>query len=337
MSRTLPRGSRGNRTIVMVARFRELGILVFLAVFMLAATTQSPNFLTGDNLSNIVVDTSLLVIVAVAETTVILARQLDLSVGSMLGVCALSVGFILKANPGMPLIVALLLGIVIGALLGTVNGLIIAVGRVPAIIATLGTLSIYRGVNYVIAGTAQVNPEDLPQSLMDLTRTSPVGVPWLVLFAGVVALVIGVALRSTRPGRAVYAIGSNPAAAALRGVRVSRLVFGMFVLCGALCGLAGVLYAGRYGTVNPDAGDGVELQAIAAVVVGGTNLFGGSGSVLGTVLGCLLLGTITNALAILNLSEYWQEAVYGVFILAAVMTDSTIRERMQKALKGARL
>jgi rhamnose transport system permease protein len=334
MIHTLPFWGQQRAVVITLARFRALGILAFLALFVLAASFQAPNFLTISNLENITVDISLLTIVAVGEALVIIARQIDLSVGSILGVCGIAVGFFLKAHPGFPVPLALLMGLGLGVLLGVGNGFVVTVIRVPAIITTLGTLSIYRGLAYIVSGAHQVNPEDLPQGLINLAQTSPLRIPWLVIIALSIALVAGICLQLTRPGRELYAVGSNPTAASFRGLRVGVVVFSTLVICGALSGLAGVLYAGRYATVNPDAGVGFELQVIAAVVVGGVNIFGGSGSILGAVLGCLLLGTISNVLALLNLSEYWQEAIQGGIILAAVTVDTELRLRLQQALRG---
>jgi rhamnose transport system permease protein len=204
--------------------------------------------------------------------------------------------------------------------------------RVPAIIATLGTLSVYRGLIFIVSGGRQVEAHDIPPELVRLSQTSPIGVPWIVIFALVVAGIVHFLLRYTRAGREIYAIGSNPVAARLRGIPVDRVVFMTFALTGALCGLAGIMYISRFGFVYPaKTGAGFELSVIAATIIGGTNIMGGSGSVGGTILGCLLLGVIENALDVAHLSAFWQLAIYGIIILIAVAVDSLIRQRLEKA------
>jgi rhamnose transport system permease protein len=228
----------------------------------------------------------------------------------------------------------------IGAGLGACNGTLITVGRVPAIIATLGTLNIFHGIQSIASGGGEVVTEQLPNAYLNLAGGNafsiplPAGVsfsiPWLVLFPLVLAIVATYFLSNTRPGREIYAVGSNPLAARLAGVRVNAIIFLVFVISGALAGLGGFLYGARFGTVTAGAGFGFELSVIAAVVIGGTNIFGGSGTILGTMLGCLLLGVIGNALALLNLSAFWEEAIQGMVILAAVIADALITRRLQR-------
>lgn len=312
-----------------LAKFREIGILIFLVVMIAIATAVEPRFLTPGNFENILLDISLLAIVACGETMVIISRNIDISVGSSLGLCAMSVGLLLKFNPGIPIVLALLIGIALGAVLGAVNGTLVTRFKVPALIATLGTLSIYRGLTFLLSGGRQVDPNDIPPPLIAMAQTSPIRIPWLVIIALLVAVAAALFLRYTRLGRDIYAVGSNPVAARLRGIESDRVVFLVFVITGALAGLAGVLYASRYGTVNPaDAGVGFELTVIAATVIGGTNILGGSGNILGTVLGCLLLGVLSNALAVTNVSGFYQRFAQGVVILLAVIVDAIIHNQL---------
>jgi rhamnose transport system permease protein len=312
-------------------RFRELGILAFLIVIVAGTSAVARHFLLPANLRNILLDIPLLIVVAMGMTMVIISRNIDLSVGSMLGLSGMVVGLIFKARPDFPLPLAMLTGVTVGLLLGAVNGALVAGLRVPAIIATLATFSIYRGLVFLISGGKQIDPNDIPPSLIRLSQTSPFGLPWLVLFAFAVALLAYLFLRYRRTGRAIYAVGSNPAAARLRGIAVNRITFLVFTVTGGLSGLAGVMYASRYGFINPaQTGAGFELSVIAATVIGGTDVFGGSGSVPGTVLGCLLLGVLGNALTVTGLSATWQLAVYGAIILVAVLTDSLLRRQQEK-------
>ncbi|BAS26413.1 ABC transporter permease [Limnochorda pilosa] len=310
-----------------VARLRDLGLLVALAVVVVVTAFRSPQFATAANFQRILLDISLLLIVATGETMVVLTRNIDLSVGSALGLVGITVGFYLKGHPDIPTGLILAMGIGLGTLLGSVNGLLVAWGRVPAIIATLGTLSMYRGLVFVQSGSQQVNPQDLPARLIALARPTALHVPWMVILALAIAVAALLFLRFSRTGRAMYATGSNPMAAHLRGIPTQKVVFVTYLVSGALAGLAGILYAARFATVNPaSAGMGFELQVVAAVVIGGTSILGGRGSVVGTVLGALLLGTIANALAVTGVSGFWQRAIEGGIILAAVSADAVLRQ-----------
>lgn len=310
----------------LLARTRDLGILVALVLLAVGTSLHSPHFATPANFHRILLDIALLLIVATGETMVILTRNIDLSVGSVLGLTGITVGFYLKEHPALPVPVILTMGLGLGLLLGAVNGMLVTWGRVPAIIATLGTLTMYRGLVFIQSGSQQVNPQDLPARLIALARPGELGLPWMVVLALAIAGGASLFLRYSRTGRAIYAIGTNPLAAHLRGLPTDRVVLITFLISGALSGLAGVLYAARFATVNPaSAGTGFELQAVAAAVIGGTSVLGGRGSIPGTFLGSLLLGTIANALAVSGVSGFWQRAVEGAIILAAVAADAVLR------------
>ena len=319
-----------------VGRFREAGIALALGLLVLVVAIQEPRFVDPDNLEQILLSVSILAIVAAGQTLVVLTRNIDLSVGSMVGLVAFLCADTLKSSPGTSVVLVILLGIAIGAGLGAINGLIVTVGRVPAIVATLGTLYIFRGFDFSIAEGDQVAAADVPESYLNLATGKVLGIPALILFAVVVVALATFALRRWRSGRALYAIGSNPEAAVLAGVRSQRLVFAAFVLCGALCGLAGVLWGARFATIDARAATGFELTVVAAVVVGGVNIFGGSGTVIGAALGAILLGTIENSLSILNLNQFWLQAIQGGVIIAAVTIDALITRRLQRALAIAR-
>jgi rhamnose transport system permease protein len=317
-----------------ILRFRELGIVCFTLLLMALAAAIEPRFIEFENLRNILRYIPLIVVVAMGQMMVIISRNIDLSVGSTLGFSAIVVGNLFIRFPDFPLWGATLVALLIGASLGAFNGLLVAWLRIPAIIATLGTLSIYRGLVFLVSGGRQVDPNHIPPELIRLSQTSPIGIPWLVIFAAAVALGTFLFLRYVRTGREIYAMGSNPAAAALRGIAIRGNTFLVFTLCGALAGIAGVMFASRFGYVNPsDTGVGFELVVISAVIIGGTNVFGGSGTVLGTLTGCLLLGLINVGLAVLGISAFWQLAIYGLAILLAVTFDSIIQRRAFGKLK----
>ena len=323
-----------------IARFREAGILIFLLVLIAVFSLRTPRFFAGGNFRDILLDTSLLTIIAVGETMVIISRNIDLSVGSIVGFGAFASAVLVKDYPHLPVFVVLLVGIALGAGLGLINGLLVTVGRLPAIIATLGTLFVYRSATYLFGShwtpTGQVYSEDLTISFINLATGSILGIPNLIFFAAVVGIIFSYVLRYTRFGRSIYAVGSNPDAATLAGVNVFRTTLAVFILSGALAGLVSVLWASKYANIDTTQATGYELQAVAAAVIGGTNIFGGSGSILGTVLGSLLLGSIGSYLAISRISEFWQRVVQGAIILAAIVTDALINRRLQKLLQRRR-
>lgn len=332
-----------HQLVTAVARFREAGIILVLLLLVVITSIGSSQFLTASNLKGIALDITILTVLAVGETIVILTRNIDISVGSILGFSALFVGVVLRAHPDMPVVEALAVGTALGMVLGLVNGLLVAVGRVPAIIVTLGTLGVYRGLDVAYSswtGQTEVTAANLPSNFLNLASETVLGVP--VFEAIPVIVLVGAAywLRHTRSGREVYAVGDNPAAARLAGISTSRIVLTAFLISGALAGLGGVLYTARYAQVDSSAGLGVELTVIAAVVIGGTSTLGGVGGILGTLIGCVLLGVINNSLILLSNpgeAQFWQRAVYGGIFLGAVIVDALISHRLLKALRRRRL
>jgi rhamnose transport system permease protein len=321
------------RLLQAVVRFREAGIIVFILILSAAVSLRNPDaFLQASNFRDILLNISILVIVALAQMMVIITRGIDLSVGSMIGLTAMMVSFTAVALPGMPTVLALPLGMALGAVLGSVNGWIVAYGGVPPIIATLGTLSIYRGLIFLYSQGQWINAYEMPPGFRELAKGSPLGVPNLILFAVVIAAAVFLFLKFTRTGRDIYAVGSNPDAARFAGIQSQRIVFTVFLLSGVLCGLAGVLWASRFEAAQTNTALGFELQTVAAPVVGGVNIFGGSGSVLGVGLGAFLLGIINNALTLVHISPFWQLAAQGLLILLAVIADATISRRLQRIL-----
>ncbi len=321
-----PQGGLG-QTLV---KFREVGIIAFIVVLATLVTLRNPNFLSLDNFQDIVLNISILVIVALAQTMVIITRGIDLSVGSMIGLTAMMVSYFVVAFPGLPPLLALPLGMALGAVLGSINGLIIAVGGVPPIIATLGTLSIYRGLIFFYSQGKWINAFEMPSGFPELSKGTPLGIPNLILFALLVIIAVYYFLRFSRRGRDIYAVGSNPDAARFAGIRIQQTVFRVYMISGLLCGLAGVLWASRFEAAQTNTALGFELQTVAASVVGGVNIFGGSGSVLGVILGAFLLGIINNSLTLVQISPFWQLAAQGLLILLAVIVDSTILRRLQR-------
>ena len=325
--------ARARRLVEWVFRVRELGIFAVLALLILVTAILEPRFVETNSLRNLALNASIFAILAAGQTLVLITRNVDLSVGSVLGLSAYFAGDLLSGNQGMPLPLVFVLGMALGAACGLFNGILVTWGQVPALVVTLGTLYMFRGLAFLWTDGRQVNAETLPDSFLALGSDSIAGVPILVIFALVVLLAVGQWLRDYRAGRELYAIGSNPEGARLAGVRSNRRVLTAFVLAGALAGLGGVLFTARFGTVDATAGAGYELTVIAAAVVGGVAIFGGTGSVYGAALGALLLGTITSSLIVLRVEAFWQLAAVGALLLLAIAFDRLVALRVDAALR----
>lgn len=314
-----------------LARFREAGLTLFILILIAIVTLRNPAFLTADNFQDILLNISILVIAALAQTMVIITHGIDLSISSMIGLVAMMVAFVVKQNPDMSMLLVVLVGLALGAVLGSFNGLVITYGRVPPIIATLGTLSIYRGLVFYYSQGTWINSFELPKAFKLLSKGTPLGLANMVLVAIVVAIIVHYFLNHTRTGREIYAVGSNPDAAQFVGIRKDRIVFLVYVLSGIAAGLAAVLWASRFESAQTNTALGFELQTVAAAVVGGVSISGGVGTVPGVLLGALLLGIIQNALTIVRISPFWQLAAQGLLILIAVVTDRWIVSRVERA------
>ena len=314
-------------------RLRELPVTVALIALVIITTVVNPLFLSPQGVKDLLLNATIVIILAVGQALVIITRNVDLSVGSILGLVAFGTGTLFVAVPGIPIIVVFLAGMLLGALLGAINGLLVTVAKVPALVITLGTLYIYRGLNNAWAGGTQYFAGDRPDAFGSLSVDTVLGFPLITLIAIVVVVIVAVYLAGTRPGRDLYAIGSDPDAAKLFGIPVSRRVFLAFLTNGVLAGLAGVLYASRFNSVGATTGSGLELAVVAAAVVGGVAIFGGSGSVVGAAMGALLLTTITSALTALRVDKFWQEAIVGVLILSAIIIDRIASVRTARKLR----
>jgi rhamnose transport system permease protein len=333
---TPARAAAGTRIVRRAFLVRELGIVLALALLVVATVIANPRFLSAQNVKDLLLGSTILAILAIGQTIVVITRNVDLSVGSILGLSAFATGSLFVAAPGLPIPVAILIGAALGAVAGAVNGALIAGARVPALVVTLGTLYVFRGLDYTWATGRQINAADMPPAFLRMGTETVLGVPILTMFAVAVLLVAGYYLRSYRNGRELYAIGSNPPAAHLAGIPVGRRIFVAFVISGALAGLAGVLHAARFGTLDANAGLGIELSVIAAVVVGGVAIFGGSGSVYGAATGAVLLTAIDSALPVLGINPFWQRATVGALILAAIGLDRALSVRLGQRLREGR-
>jgi rhamnose transport system permease protein len=329
--------SNRERLVKTVLRSRELSIFIVLILVIIGATIKSPSFLFGaTGWRDLLLTPSMLILLAVGQTVVIITRNVDLSVGSVLGLTAYLTGWLFINQPGIPIIAVFGIAVLAGAGLGLVNGLLVGFGKVPALVITLGTLYIYRGILLTWAGSSLISPSQMPASFLNLGTRQILTIPVLFLLAVMIVVIVGYYLQTARTGRELYAIGSDPDAAVLYGLPVRRRVIGAFIVSGALAGLAGVVFTARYGSVSSDAGTGIELQAVAAAVIGGVAIFGGSGTVWGAAIGAVLLITINRALPMVGISDFWQQALVGALIIAAIVLDRVLSVRQARKLIEAR-
>ena len=324
------------RLLGRLLRVRELVLILALLVICAAVALREPRFLEPANLDHVILSATLICIVAVGQALVIIARQIDLSVGAIVATSAFISVEWLAANPDGSLAVVFLIGCSVGTIMGAGNALLVAVFRTPAIVATLGTLAIYRGAVLVYAGGRQISATVLPENYEGVARIHIVGVPLLVWLALLITLVIGLAARFTRAGRNLYALGSNPEGARILGISEARGVAFVFVLSGFLSGLVGVLWGARFGTVDAVIAPQLNLQSISAVVIGGVSIFGGSGTVYGAAIGSVIFAVLQNGVLLLGISQFWIQAVVGAAILATVFFYSTLARRAEQIQRESR-
>jgi rhamnose transport system permease protein len=306
---------------------RVIALAIVLALTVAFFASQIDNYFSPRMLNRIATSAAVILPIAIGQALVVMTRNIDLSVGSLVGISAYMVGDILgHVDPGPA--GTLVLALVIGAVCGAINGGLVAYARVPSIIVTLATLALFRTFLVEYSDARTITTDSLPKWIVDLPQATVFTIGGfemrvMVLASLLAAVVFGIALSRLRVARKLYAVGSNPDAAAIAGINSARVVFTAFVLSGMLAGLAGLIFLSRFGNITVVAGLGFEFKSIAAIVVGGVNIFGGSGTILGVVLGTILVDTIDNSLvrwAII--SEFWRDALLGILIMTAVAADT---------------
>jgi rhamnose transport system permease protein len=315
-------------------RAREFGIALLIVLVVAGTAVYNHEFVSRNSIEQLLGGAALIALLGVGETLVIVTRNVDLSVGSVLGLAAYVVGDLFKYQH-LPVWAGFAVGILVGAACGAVNGFVVAVLRVPSLVVTLGMLYVIRGIDGVIVNGDRIDPQYIPGAYTAIGYKNVFGVPWLAIIVAVVVAVAGYAMRSYRASRDLYAIGSNPAAAALAGIPIHRRVFATFLLSGTLAGAAGALFLAQHTQIDNSGGVTYELTVVAAVVVGGVAIFGGSGTVVGAALGALLLNTINQALVASRISAFWNQAVAGALLLAAIAFDRWLLLRNTRRARSA--
>lgn len=305
----------------LVQRFfgiREIGAVIPLVVIFVAASISNSAFYSLANLLNMLRAASYLFIVAVGMTFVLCGRGLDLSVGSQVGFSGILLGM-LMVWWHLPVWASIVIAILAGVVAGAFNGFLITILRIPPFIATLATFYSYRGILYGITKAAPIGP--MPEGFKILGQGGFFGITYVIWFILILLLVSTFVLRRTKYGRYTLAMGGNVESTRLAGVNTNRLTFSLYVLIGVLAVVTSIFFNSRFPSVQPTTGTGMELQAIAACIIGGVSLFGGSGSILGTLIGCLFLTVLENGMIMAHISGYWQQAVLGLIIVVAIVID----------------
>jgi rhamnose transport system permease protein len=311
---------------------RELLLGIILILMLAGIGAYQPVFLQWDNISDLLTETSVLFMMALAQMVVILTRGIDLSVAANLALSGMIAALVSQYYPETPLILMILSGVITGLVLGMINGGLIAYLGIPPIVVTLGTLAIFRGMIIIIAGGDQVNASEMGATFQAFPKQVLLGLTSPVWIAIAVSILFWIFLNATRTGRNLYAVGGNPVAARYCGIDQRKQELLAYSISGAVAGLCGYLWVARYGVAYSEIANGYELTVIAACVIGGVSIGGGVGSVAGTLLGALFLGIVMTALPVMQISPFWQMAISGAVILAAVVINARAERRPDKLI-----
>ena len=316
---------------------REVTLLGIMLVVVVVVTLRNSAFLTLRNFEDILKDSSILLIVSIGQLLVILTGGIDLSVASTIGFSGMSVALLNHLVPGIPLVVILLIAMGIGLVLGSFNGTLVSVFGIPPIITTLGTLSIYRGFIIILSGGKWVSADQMTAAFREFPQDRLLGLSNMISLAILVSLIFAGILYLTRTGREIHGVGGNRLAAQYVGINIRRIDFLVFALSGVLAGLAGYLLVAFYASAANDSASGLELQTVAACVIGGVSILGGSGTIVGVILGSVFLGIVKNALTVIRISPFWQVAIQGIVILFAIVLSTVFDRRAQAGILRRRV
>jgi rhamnose transport system ATP-binding protein len=310
---------------------REFGLVAAMLAVLIPVTILNPRMLSGANITAVSMDAALLIVAVIAQMLVLITRNIDLSIGAVIGLSAYMAASMVQAYPGLDIAIGLATAAAVGTVAGLLNGLVVTKGKIPAIVVTLASMSIYRGFNSLWAAGNQVSADEVTQAWLNMTSLRLAGVPLIVLIALLILGAAYVVLYRTAFGRELYATGSNPDGARLIGIPADRRILAAFAIAGLLGGICGALWASRYATIDARVALGFELTVIASAVVGGVAIRGGAGTLLGIVLGSLTLLVIRNGLTLVRVDPLWLQGVYGLVILVAIGIDAFIVRRAEQA------
>jgi rhamnose transport system permease protein len=329
-------GKSSNNLIKNFFKRREIAILAVVILMAVVVGIINPAFFSGNNFSNILKSISILMFVGIGQMIVMISGGIDLSIGSNMAFSALSVSLLMMNYPWINSIILLILGILIGTSIGFINGLVIAKGKVPPIIATLGAMSIWRGLAVLISGGQWVSAWQMTDGFKNLARANVLGINSLIFTAIILTIVFYFFLRFNKKGREIYAYGSNSEAAKFAGINNEKVNYLAYSISGGLAGLGGILYVSRVANAQAFSAQGFEMLTIAACVVGGVSIFGGIGNITGLIVAVFLIGIVLNGMNLLKISDFNQDGVQGFIILIAVILDSILLRRNQEELRRNR-
>lgn len=315
---------------ISVVRFRELGLLGFIILLSIMVQLRNPSFLTMENLNDMAKNTAILAMLSVGMMLVLVTRGIDLSIGAVLAISGMISALTVAAYPGLHPIFAILLGMLVGMVCGIIIGFLISKMRIVPIIASLGMMNVFRGLTYMVSGGKWVSANQMSTGFKGIATSSILGINTLIFIAIVIYIVFYYFTNHTRTGRQIYAVGSNPESAKISGINNTRILWMVYTIMGTLSGLGGVLWVSKFASAQGDTALGYEMNLIAACVLGGVSMAGGSGKISGVLLGSLLLGILNNALPLINVSPFWQSAIQGLIILIAVIVNALTKRRMDK-------
>ncbi|WP_419872802.1 ABC transporter permease [Candidatus Pristimantibacillus sp. PTI5] len=313
-----------------IVQFRELGLLFFILLLAAVVQLRNPSFLTWENINDMMTNTAILSVLAVGMMLVIITRGIDLSIGATLALSGMVSAMVVSYYPGIHPLLALLLGTGIGFVCGVGLGFLVARMGILPIIATLGMMNVFRGFTYLISDGKWVSAHQMPAQFKQLGTGTLFGINHLIWIAIFIYLIAYYFMSHTRTGRQIYAVGSNPEAARISGIRPDRILWLVYAIMGGLSGMAGVLWVSKFASAQGDTASGYELSVIAACVVGGVSIAGGVGKLSGVLLGAILLGIINNALPLINVSAFWQMGIQGSIILAAVLMNAIVKRGVDR-------
>ncbi|MBE3091846.1 MAG: ABC transporter permease [Candidatus Atribacteria bacterium] len=313
-------------------RKREFNLFIFILFIIFGVSLRTPSFLYINNFVDILNDTAILSMVAIGQLMIIATGGIDLSVGSSLALSGMSVALLNQYHPGIPIFVIILISITIGLLLGSINGLLVSQAKIPPIITTLGTMSIYRGLVFVLCKGTWVSAHEMTEAFRGFPRSSFLGISSLIWVSILIVILFLIFLNLTRTGREIYGVGGNKIASQYVGINLKKIQYIVFTLGGGITGLAGFLWVSRYAAAQSETAIGFEFQTIAACVIGGVSIAGGTGTIIGVVLGSFFMGIVYNALTMINVSPFWQMAIQGFIILFAIIINTFMDKRNQQLM-----
>lgn len=308
-----------------ISKFRELGLLAFIIILCVLVQIRNPSFLTIENLNDMVTNTAILSILALGMMLVLITRGIDLSIGATLALSGMVAAQTVSMNQGLHPILAIMLGVGIGIVCGVMIGFLVSKLGILPIIATLAMMNIFRGLTFTVSDGQWISSYQMPESFVGIATGKILGINTLIVIAVVIYIIAYYFINHTRTGRQIYAVGSNPESAKVSGISETKILLLVYTIMGGLAGLSGVLWVSKFASAQGDTASGYELTVIAACILGGVSIAGGSGKISGVILGAMLLGVLNNALPLLNVSPFWQTAIQGGIILIAVIVNTIVK------------